>query len=315
MKDKDIHFRINRQLLTRFESALRFEGLSKTEYITYAIEHFCAKAERMQRSNLIRQYAISDSLLTRTKTHAQYEERRVDMDGACIEAMQLTGDEAILDVGCGPGAFLIRLARNRHQGPLAGLDQSDGMIKEAQSIAAAESLFVDWIVGDANRLPFQDGYFKRVAAKHMLYHMPNPEETLVEFKRVLAPEGIAIFTTNSAHSTPRIFETFNRMLLEFGYREVESAVVTFSMENAPSQLNPVFGSVEEIRYPNALIFQEAAPIVSYIFSMFPFFHLPDDQEMMAEMRGWLTADIRRTLRELDGRWHDPKEAVLYICRR
>ncbi|WP_419182303.1 class I SAM-dependent methyltransferase [Paenibacillus radicis (ex Xue et al. 2023)] len=46
--------------------------------------------------------------------------------------MNLNGTEAVLDVGCGPGAFLRFLKDQGHSGRLVGLDQSPGMIAEAQ---------------------------------------------------------------------------------------------------------------------------------------------------------------------------------------
>ena len=44
-KRKDIHFRIEEKLLERFESALHYEGLKKTDVLTHAIQQFCTKVE------------------------------------------------------------------------------------------------------------------------------------------------------------------------------------------------------------------------------------------------------------------------------
>ncbi len=44
-KRKDIHFRIEEKLLERFESALHYEGLKKTDVLTHAIQQFCMKVE------------------------------------------------------------------------------------------------------------------------------------------------------------------------------------------------------------------------------------------------------------------------------
>ncbi len=42
-KRKDIHFRIEENLLERFEAALHYEGLKKTDVLTHAIQQFCTK--------------------------------------------------------------------------------------------------------------------------------------------------------------------------------------------------------------------------------------------------------------------------------
>ena len=44
-KRKDIHFRIEEKLLERFEVALHYEGLKKTDVLTHAIQQFCTKVE------------------------------------------------------------------------------------------------------------------------------------------------------------------------------------------------------------------------------------------------------------------------------
>ncbi|OFD90007.1 hypothetical protein BWGOE13_36490 [Bacillus mycoides] len=99
-KRKDIHFRIEEKLLARFESALHYESLNKTDVLTHAIQQFCIKVECEKMNDVKRQYNVSNHLQTRIDTHTYFEEKRVNVDEVVIEHLQLQGEEKILEVGC-----------------------------------------------------------------------------------------------------------------------------------------------------------------------------------------------------------------------
>ncbi len=130
-KRKDIHFRIEEKLLERFESALHYEGLKKTDVLTHAIQQFCTKVEYEKMNDVKRQYSASNNLQTRIDTHKRYEEKQVNLDEIVIEHLQLQGRERILEVGCANGKFLSLLQANGHKGHLTGFDQSEAMLSEA----------------------------------------------------------------------------------------------------------------------------------------------------------------------------------------
>lgn len=105
-KRKDIHFRIEEKLLERFEAALHYEGLKKTDVLTHAIQQFCTKVECEKMNDVKRQYNVSNHLQTRIDTHKHYEEKHVNLDKVVMDHLQLQGDEKILEVGCANGKFL-----------------------------------------------------------------------------------------------------------------------------------------------------------------------------------------------------------------
>jgi ubiquinone/menaquinone biosynthesis C-methylase UbiE len=144
-----------------------------------------------------RQYATTDPLTTRMETHRRYEERRVDLDAECRAALALAGGETLLDVGCGPGRFLLFLRLGGHTGQLLGLDQSAAMLREGARGANANGVTLDWLRGDACALPLADDVAQRVVARHMLYHVPDIPRALGECARVLRPDGLLLATTNT----------------------------------------------------------------------------------------------------------------------
>jgi len=96
--------------------------------------------------------------------------------------------ENILDVGCGTGSQLRRLARTGIR--CTGVDRSDGMLR----VARKKSSGIDYIQADATALPFRDQQYQAVMISLAL-HEKSPEEgrlILREMLRVLKPDGYLI---------------------------------------------------------------------------------------------------------------------------
>jgi len=87
-----------------------------------------------------------------------------------------------LEVGCGEGSNLVRLAR---RGPCVGMD----LYPERARFAAGVVPGTPVTVGDACRLPFADGAFLSVLIRDLLHHLPEPRLALAEAARVLRPGG------------------------------------------------------------------------------------------------------------------------------
>lgn len=310
-KRKDIHFRIEEKLLERFELALHYEGLKKTDVLTHAIQQFCTKVECEKMNDVKRQYNVSNHLQTRIDTHTHYEEKHVDLDKIVIEHLQLQGEEKILEVGCASGKFLALLQTNGHKGPLTGFDQSEAMLAEA----AKKNNLIEWKRGDASKLPFETNCYDLIIARHMLYHVKDVEKTIQGFHKVIRPGGTLLATTNSSVTLPRIVEMCNRMLDAFDLPKATSSVTPFCLENGKEILQSVFPTVEETVIQNALVFHHATPIVNYISSMFPSLNIPDNTYLHAEMKVWLKEEVENELSLHNGIWRDPKTLAIYRCQK
>src|SRR4051794_28235497 len=81
--------------------------------------------------NLEEQYKTEENLRVRIETHQRYSVGG-DFEGVVDEMLGLKGEEAVLDVGMGPGDFLWRLKRGGHRGRLVGVDASAGMVAKAK---------------------------------------------------------------------------------------------------------------------------------------------------------------------------------------
>ncbi|GAA1952232.1 methyltransferase domain-containing protein [Agromyces allii] len=98
---------------------------------------------------------------------------------------------AVLDVGSGPGTISIDLARRVRPGRVIGVDASADIVAQANGLAASSGVDnVEFRVGDAYALEFDDDSFDVVHTHQVLQHLKHPIDALKEFRRVLRPSGV-----------------------------------------------------------------------------------------------------------------------------
>lgn len=90
-----------------------------------------------------------------------------------MQALRDHGGESILDVGCGPGAYVLKLADERR---IEGVDASP-----FDAWSQRPALFS---VASATNLPHPDASFDTVCSFETLEHLSDPDRALGEFFRV-----------------------------------------------------------------------------------------------------------------------------------
>jgi ubiquinone/menaquinone biosynthesis C-methylase UbiE len=98
----------------------------------------------------------------------------------------------VLEVGCGTGALLMLIRRERPGVDLVGLDPDPRALARARRKAQRVSASIRLDQGFADALPYTDASFDRVLACFMLHHLNDVEEkrrSLAEMRRVLRPAG------------------------------------------------------------------------------------------------------------------------------
>jgi SAM-dependent methyltransferase len=181
-----------------------------------------------------------------------------DLPGVALSFLQdATGP--VVDVGCGPGKYLSRIADERPDLRVLGLDLSPGMRPHA--------------VADAQQLPLADGVAGAALAMHMLYHVPDIDRAIGELARVLRPDGIAIVATNGEGHMRQFGELRAAAVrvVEPGAAAVEplsgSAVGhRFRLENAPGMLLRHFASAEVVSSETKIEIPETGPVIGYLDS-------------------------------------------------
>jgi len=133
---------------------------------------------------------------------------------AVLESLALTGDEAVLDVGCGRGAVLLLAAQRLVRGRATGIDlwqakdQSGNGADATRKNAEVEGVSdrVDIQTADMCELPFPDGTFDVVVSSLAIHNVPTSARrslAIREAARVLKPGGRVVladfrFTTEYA---------------------------------------------------------------------------------------------------------------------
>lgn len=159
---------------------------------------------------------------------------------------------SVLDVAPGPGFFAIELARlaDYH---VTGLDISHTFVEIARQNARAAGVDVDFRLGNASAMPFEDASFDFVTCRAAFKNFSGPVRALQEMHRVLKPGGQALVidlrrdasreTINAYVNKLRIgFANAMFMKLTFRFLLLKRAYTKSEFERMISQTK--FGKVE-----------------------------------------------------------------------
>lgn len=116
-----------------------------------------------------------------------HEWRTIENSAAYLEPLLIEG-ASVLDLGCGPGTITVEFADRVAPGRVVGLDAAETVIERAA--AQFERPNLEFVVGDAFALPFDDDTFDIVHAHQVLQHVTDPVAMLREMRRVAKPGGV-----------------------------------------------------------------------------------------------------------------------------
>lgn len=99
--------------------------------------------------------------------------------------------QKLLDVAGGTGDISFRFLERAGSGHATVLDLTEPMLVEGRKRAEAEqrASSLDWVVGDAMALPFEDNTFDVYTISFGIRNVTRPQEALNEAYRVLRPGG------------------------------------------------------------------------------------------------------------------------------
>jgi ubiquinone/menaquinone biosynthesis C-methylase UbiE len=111
-----------------------------------------------------------------------------------LEQISIENDHTILDVGCGGGRTVSKLAAIATQGKVYAVDYSE------ESVAATKKTNAQWIGlgrvevrhGSVSQLPYPDGMFDLVTAVETHFWWPDLPGDIREVFRVMKPDGTLV---------------------------------------------------------------------------------------------------------------------------
>ena len=108
-----------------------------------------------------------------------------------LRRLPMLANSHVLDVGCGTGELLSRLALAYPEAVLAGIDPVPAMLEIAKRKLPQQAQLR---LGYANALPWPDGSFDMVVTCNMFHYITHPLPALREMERVLRPGGALVIT-------------------------------------------------------------------------------------------------------------------------
>ena len=178
---------------------------------------------------------------------------------------------SVLDVACGTGVAAreaLEIAGNT--GRVVGLDEAPGMIAVAKEVAPE----IDWVLGNAEALGFDDATFDCVLSQFGLMFFQNPDGAAREMHRVLKPGGrLAVAVWDSIGNNPAYHELALVLDVHVSTEAGDALRLPFSMGDADEVVSVLEeGGFTEIK-PEARTENARFPSARTVVE--------------AELRGWL----------------------------
>jgi ubiquinone/menaquinone biosynthesis C-methylase UbiE len=111
--------------------------------------------------------------------------------------LSLPADSRVLELGPGAGRVAVELARRGHR--VVCVDPAEAMVRNTETRARTQAVGdrVETLVADAHALPFPGQTFAAVVAVGVLPWLARPAAALAEVRRVLAPGGSVVLTSDN----------------------------------------------------------------------------------------------------------------------
>jgi ubiquinone/menaquinone biosynthesis C-methylase UbiE len=146
---------------------------------------------------------------------------------AALEWLSVQPEDAVLEIGSGPGDLVRRIAARTPRGFVAGVDPSAVMVRQAteRNREAVTAGRVQLALGGVSQLPFPDGRFDKAVAVNSFQFWPRPVEDLTEVRRVLRSGGLLLLCLRMAPPP-------GRLALAPGFTEEQVAAIEEQLRQA-----------------------------------------------------------------------------------
>jgi SAM-dependent methyltransferase len=102
----------------------------------------------------------------------------------------LPAPAAVADIGCGTGSLSVLLAAEGYA--VTGLDFAPAMVAAARAKARAAGVTARFVLSDATAPTLPPASFDVVLARHVLWAMPDTDQALAAWLRLLLPGGMLV---------------------------------------------------------------------------------------------------------------------------
>ncbi len=255
-----------------------------------------------------------DANLSARQAIYRYQDEPFDFPAWALGHVQWTGHETVVDVGCGNGLYLQRLAHDRKARRLVGLDLSTGMLGSTLRRWPEGVSPPSLVTADAQQLPLADACADVALAMHMLYHVPDIPTAVRELRRVVCPGGTLVAAGNASGTLRELYRLRVDAMSKLAGRAVEGFrwFKRFNLDSG-DLLSACFDHVEVHRSDRELHVPVPEPVVAFLDSTSqPPGVLPADvdwSDVVAEMHRAAAERI-----EAEGSFTVTASMGVFVCR-
>lgn len=159
------------------------------------------------------------------------------------QGAELKEGMTVLELGCGTGEYTKEFTEEKVQ--LISLDISPEMVKVARSKAGKG---VQYVVSNAEQLPFKDVVFDAVVGNAILHHFPGLSTALQEVKRTKTQQARIVFREPNLYNPSKFFAFGIPILRLFRKDRWSPAEKVFSRSFIKKTLEETGYSVLDIEY-------------------------------------------------------------------
>lgn len=246
-----------------------------------------------------------DRLNSRIRAHKLFA--NFDIDEWIEEFVGRRPRRAVLDLACGNGNHLgIYLKHVGEGGRVAGIDRESKLVEEARG-KYADSGNLELRVGSMDEpLPWADGTFDLAFSNFAIYNASNPEFTIGELKRVLAPGGELVLIGPTINNAREIYE-YNERLTGVAIDPITLIRTDRLRQEILPVAREVFGNAREEVINSRLTFPDQDEFLRYFTSTMAY-------EENAEKAGY-TMDQMRAALTSDRDIPLSKEMLAVVCEK
>jgi SAM-dependent methyltransferase len=108
----------------------------------------------------------------------------------------------ILDAGCGSGALARTIASHKPNWEVFGVDLNPSYIAYA-TVRSKEARLnnLSFEQGNLQSLSFENNSFDVIWTRFVFYFLPDPAAAIAEFKRIIRPSGLIVFSLHNWRTT------------------------------------------------------------------------------------------------------------------
>ena len=165
----------------------------------------------------------------------------------CVLRLNPQPGERILDLSTGTG-WTSRVVARRGA-TVTGVDIAAGLLDAARAKAEEEALRIDYRLGDAEDLPFEDGAFDAVVSTVGIMFASRPDVAAAELARVCRAGGRIALTTWASDSN--VFEMF-KVMKPFMPPPPSPAPPSPFEWGRPERIRELLGSAFDLRFEKSV---------------------------------------------------------------